>query len=746
VLASGDDSSYSLGMRRPTVLATTLALAACGSTPPPTTIPAPTATSGVTPEPPSPTGTTTAMPATDDPYLWLEDVTGDRALAWVRARNERSQHELEAAPGFAALRDRLLAIYDSTARIPYVSARGPWLYNLWVDEANPRGLWRRTTLAEYKKKSPRWETVLDIDALGAAEHESWVWHGASCLYPKYERCLVSLSRGGADADVVREFDTVAKQFVAGGFAVPEAKTDVAWKDLDTITIGTDFGPGSLTDSGYPRIVKEWKRGTPLTEATTIFEGETTDVAVNAYREFDHGNVRDWVSRSPSFFTEDAYLRDGTTLDKLDTPADATTGAWHDYLLVTLRSPWTIGDKSWPAGALLAIPLADFRAGKRDFAMLFEPRPNTSLDSYAATKSALLVVELEDVKSRVYLQRPGKHGWHRTKLETPDVGSLSVSGYDSDLNDDYWYFETGYTTPTTLSLGNINKKARTRLKQNPAFFSAKGLEVTQAFATSKDGTKVPYFQVARKGLGHDGTAPTILTGYGGFEISMTPGYDSTSGAAWLERGGVMVVANIRGGGEYGPAWHQAALKHDRQRAYDDFIAVAEDLISRGVTSTPKLGIIGGSNGGLLMGVMLTERPDLFGAIVCEAPLLDMKRYHQLLAGASWMEEYGDPDQPDDWAALAKFSPYQNVKPGVTYPRTLFTASTRDDRVHPGHARKMVARLLELGQDVLYYENIEGGHGGSADNKQAAYMSALAYTFFANQLGLPAPADAPAAPAP
>jgi prolyl oligopeptidase len=680
------------------------------------------------------TASTTA-PAGDDKFLWLEEVTGDKALGWVKDQNARSQQELEAAPGFEKLRQRLLAIYDSKARIPGAVARGKWLYNIWKDEANPRGLWRRTTLAEYKKKSPKWETVIDLDALAKAEGENWVWHGSSCLYPDYKRCLISLSRGGADADVVREFDTVEKKFVDGGFALPEAKTEVGWKDLDTIYVGTDFGPGSLTSSGYPRIVKEWKRGTPLSEARTLFEGKETDVSVGAYRDHDHGKVRDWVYRSPSFFTNEVFLLEDGKPVKLEKPDDASAGVWNDNLIVSLRKEWKTGDKTWPAGALLITPFDDFRAGKRDFTMLFEPTPRTSLQSYSTTKNAILVVELEDVKSRVYKIEQVGGAWKRTKVDAPEVGSIGVGAYDEHTSDDYWFTETGYTTPTTLSLGNIKKKARVQLKQNPIFFEASGIAATQHFAVSKDGTRVPYFQVARKDLTLDGNNPTILDGYGGFEISMTPGYNATGGAAWLERGGVLVIANIRGGGEYGPAWHQAALKHNRQRAYDDFIAIAEDLIARKVTSTPKLGIIGGSNGGLLMGVMLTQRPDLFGAVVCQVPLLDMKRYHKLLAGASWMEEYGDPDKPDDWAVLSKFSPYQNLKEGTTYPRTLFTTSTRDDRVHPGHARKMVARMVELGQDLLYYENIEGGHGGAADNKQAAYMSALAYTFFAKQLGLP-----------
>jgi prolyl oligopeptidase len=692
--------------------------------------------------PPNPTPisnseTPSTPPATkpaDDPHFWLEDVTGDKALTWVKQQNAVSQGELEKTPGFGELKSRLLSIYDSKAKIPGASVRGKWLYNFWTDEANPRGLWRRTTLSEYRKKSPKWETIIDVDALGKAEKENWVWHGAQCFYPKYERCLVSLSRGGADADTTREFDITTKSFVAGGFALPEAKGSASWKDLDTVMVATDFGPGSMTDSGYPRIVKEWRRGTPLSEARTIFEGKSSDVSVNGYREFGYGRVRDWVTRSPSFFTEETFLRDGDKLIRIETPSDASVGSWDEHLLITLRSGWTIADKTWPAGALLAIKLDEFLAGKRGFAMLFEPTPKTSLEGMAATKSGMLITELDDVKSRVYLHKLIKGAWSRTKVQTPEVGSINVQAYDAEFSDDYWYFESGFTTPVTMYLGNINKTKRSLLKSNPTFFAADDVVSTQHFATSKDGTKIPYFEIAKRSAYTKGPAPTILYGYGGFEVSLTPGYDPTSGAAWIERGGVYVSANIRGGGEYGPTWHQAALKHKRQAAYDDFIAIAEDLIARKVTTTPQLGIMGGSNGGLLMGVMMTQRPDLFGAIVCQVPLLDMRRYHKLLAGASWMEEYGNPDNEADWAALSKFSPYQNIKSGVTYPRTLFTTSTRDDRVHPGHARKMVARLKEFNQNILYYENIEGGHGGAADNKQAAYNEAMAYSFFAKQLGM------------
>ena len=712
-------------------------LAACGA--PPTPPPPPPTADAVAKNPPAQTEAPVVSKAEakpEDPFLWLEEVLGDKPLAWVAERNAKSKAELEAAPGFASLRDRLRRIYDSKEKIPMPEVRGKYVYNFWRDDTNPRGLYRRASLDEFKKPAPKWEVVLDLDALAKAEKENWVWHGVGCLYPKYERCLLHLSRGGADAVVVREFDTVKKQFVADGFVLPEAKSSIDWKDLDTVYVGTDFGPGSLTDSGYPRIVKEWKRGTKLTDAKTLFEGQKTDMVVAGERQFDHGAERDWVYRKPSFFTEELYARNGDKFEKIDKPEDAESQVWDGQLLLRLRSAWTVAGKTYPAGALLITPLADFRAGKREMALVFEPKPNTSLESYMGMKTALVTVELEDVKSTVFVHTRTKNGFVRTKLETPTMSSVYAWAYDQHNSDDYWLMPSSFTAPASLALGNATKKARAAIvKKNPDFFEAAGLEVGQQFATSKDGTKVPYFQIAKKNLPLDGSAPTLLEGYGGFESSMTPHYHAATGAAWLERGGVYVVANIRGGGEYGPSWHKAALKENRQRAYDDFIAIAEDLVKRKVTTTAKLGIIGGSNGGLLMGVMMTQRPDLFGAIVCRVPLLDMMRYHKLLAGASWMEEYGDPDKPEERAALARFSPYQNVKSGTKYPRTLFTTSTRDDRVHPGHARKMVARLLELGQDLLYYENTEGGHGGAANNEQRAYMDALAFTFLGKQLGLP-----------
>jgi prolyl oligopeptidase len=681
---------------------------------------------------PSPANDDAKAPAPEDRYLWLEDVTGEKALDWARARNAESAKVLETAD-FAALEKRILDILDSDARIPYVTKLGPWYYNFWRDAKNPRGLWRRTTLAEYRKEQPAWETVIDLDALSATEKENWVWHGADCLKPEYERCLVQLSRGGADADVVREFDLEAKAFVKDGFFVPESKNGVSWLDADTLYVGTDFGPGSMTTSGYPRIAKVWKRGTPLSAAETVYEAKADDMSAYAMRDHTKGFERDFVLRMITFYTNEMFLRRDGTLLKIEKPDSASASVHRDLLFLELRDDWTVGGKTYPAGALLTTDFEGFLKGERRFDVLFEPTERKSLAGFSPTLGHVLVNELDNVKNRLYVLTRKNGAWTREPLPgLPDLGTVSASAVDDEESDDYFLTVTDYLTPTSLSLGTVGKGPAAKLKQLPAFFSASGLVTTQHEATSKDGTRIPYFQVSRKDLVLDGRNPTLLYGYGGFEIAEVPAYSPGQGVAWLEKGGVYVVANIRGGGEFGPKWHQAALKANRNRAYEDFIAVAEDLIRRRVTSTPHLGIRGGSNGGLLMGNMITMRPDLWGAVVCQVPLLDMRRYNQLLAGASWMGEYGNPDDPKEWAFLKAYSPYHNVKDGVKYPPTLYMTSTRDDRVHPGHARKMMALMAEKGQDALYYENIEGGHGGAANNKQAAHMNALAYTFLWQKL--------------
>ena len=658
-----------------------------------------------------------------DPYRWLEDVTGDRPLDWAREHNTRTLAAYADAPRFAAIQAEIREVLDAETRIPYVTRRGDHLYNFWQDAANPRGLWRRTSLEQYRDDKPDWEILLDVDALAAEEDQNWVWHGASFLAPGYDRCLVSLSVGGSDADVTREFDPVSKQFVVDGFTLPEAKSSVGWVDADTLYVGTDFGPGSLTDSGYPRVVKRWRRGTPLAEAVTVFEGEQTDVSVHAWREPLSG--LDFLTRSTDFYHRKRYLLVDDVPVPLDVPDDAEISVHAGYLTVELRTAWD----AYPAGALLIIDFDRFRNGDRGFEVLFAPDDRSALVSYHWTEHALLLSSLVDVRPQLEVLQVGAEGWTRTpSAPVPEWSSVRVVSTDRYHGDEYLLAVDGYLTPPELHrLVAATDLPAEVLKRSPARFDPTGLAVRQYFATSADGTQVPYFVV---GNGEPG--PTLLNGYGGFEIPLLPGYDGGLGRAWLARGGTYAVANIRGGGEYGPRWHQAALKENRHRAYEDFAAVASDLAARGLTTPAQLGVSGGSNGGLLTGNMFTQYPELFGAVVIQVPLLDMRRYHQLLAGASWMAEYGDPDDPEQWEFIRTFSPYHLLAADRPYRALLVTTSTRDDRVHPGHARKFVARVEELGYPVDYYENIEGGHGGASNNEQRAFMRALSFEFLWDKL--------------
>jgi prolyl oligopeptidase len=699
------------------------------------------ALSQTNPQSPMPAQTTNAANSAADPYLWLEEVQGERALAWVRERNVESEQQLQAEPGFEALRGRIRASLDSKEQIPYVQRQAGWLYNLWKDASNPRGLWRRTTLAEYRKREPAWETVLDIDALGRAEKENWVWAGASCLGPEYRRCLVSLSRGGADAHVIREFDTVDKAFVAGGFSLPEAKGSVEWIDIDHVFVSTDFGPGSMTESGYPRIVKRWQRGLPLSTARTVFEGEVKDVYAYASVDKTPGFERIVLARALDFYNLRMSLLEGDKLVPIDKPSDAQLSFWRDRVLIELRSDWKLGETTWPRGSLLVGDAAAYLKGQRKLQALFTPTATRSLSGMTTTRTSLLLTISDNVASKLEEWKPENGRWTRREVQAPANGTLSaVALHDPLLRDDalaeaYLLNAVDFLQPDSLQLGQTGSDSREILKARPAFYDPAGMRVEQQFATSKDGTKVPYFVIWPKDAKADGDNPTLLYGYGGFEVSLQPWYSPAQGLAWTTRGGVYVVANIRGGGEFGPGWHQAAIKALKQKSYDDFAAVAEDLIARKITNPKRLGIQGGSNGGLLVGAVMLQRPELFNAVVCQVPLLDMQRFHKLLAGASWMAEYGDPDRPDEWAFISRYSPYQNVRSvqdGKTYPKVLFTTSTRDDRVHPGHARKMAARMRDMGHPLLYWENIEGGHGGAADNGQRAQMVTLEYSFLWQQL--------------
>jgi prolyl oligopeptidase len=663
----------------------------------------------------------------DDPYLWLEDITGDDALAWVRRHNEPTVAEL-AGDRFDQMRAEALEILDTDARIPYVRRRGEYLYNFWRDARNTRGLWRRTTLESYRTEQPDWDVILDIDELARADGENWVWAGAEVIEPEYTLALIELSRGGADATVVREFDMVKREFVSDGFQLPEAKSGLSWEDPDTVLVGTDFGEGSLTESGYPRIVKRWRRGQPLADAQTLFTGDPSDVSVGGGYDRTPGFERLLITRSLDFFNRERYELRGDELIRIDVPTDANISLHRGWLLIRPRTEWAVGTTIYPAGCLLAANYDEFLAGTAELSMVFEPDEHSSLESYAWTRDHLILVTLVDVASKVELVTPGS--WRATPIPGIPTNTHTVLADVDTYGDEIFLDSSGFDMPSRLLWGHAGGDV-TEIKSAPAFFDASDIEVTQNFVASADGTMIPYFVVGHRSS--TGPTKTLLNGYGGFESSSTPGYAGVLGRLWLSRGGTYVLANIRGGGEYGPRWHTQAMREGRHLVDEDFAAVAADLVRRGITTVEKLGAQGGSNGGLLMGIMATKYPELFGALVCSVPLLDMRRFHLLLAGASWVAEYGDPDNPDDWAFISKYSPYQNISSERRYPPVLITTSTRDDRVHPGHARKMTAALEAAGQPVRYYENTEGGHAGAADNSQIAFRAALIYEFLHRMLG-------------
>jgi prolyl oligopeptidase len=678
-----------------------------------------------------------AQPTSDAPFLWLEEVESPQALAWVEAQNAETLARLRAHPAFDEVYERALAILTSDDRIPFPSIIGDRVYNFWQDAEHPRGLWRRTSWEGYLSGNPSWQTVLDVGALGEAEEVNWAFAGARCLAPDYRLCLVSLSRGGADAAEVREFDLEAGEFILDGFYLPEAKSQVAWVTEDTLLVATDFGEGSLTTSGYARVAKLWARGTPLDEARTLFEGAPGDVRVGVGTLRSGDRSYPLVIHRPSFFEGTTHVLVGDELLRLELPMDASPSLVGDRLVVYLRSDWRLGERTFPQGAVIASGIEAFLAGSPAFEVVFAPTEREVVRRVATTRNYLLVNKLSNVRGELHRYRYEGGRWVGERVPAGEMGSVA-SGATSEDHDRFFFTYTSYLQPTTLYVAEADGSTRV-VRESPAMFDAAGLTVAQYEATSADGTTVPYFVVHREGMALDGSHPTQLYAYGGFEVAQTPSYTPLVGAAWLERGGVYVLANIRGGGEFGPAWHRAAMREHRQRAFDDFIAVAEDLIDRGITSPERLGIRGGSNGGLLVGAALTQRPDLFGAAVSAVPLLDMQRYHLLLAGASWMAEYGDPDDPADWAFIQRYSPYHNLREDAAYPPTLFTTTTRDDRVHPGHARKMAARMEAMGHDVYYFENTEGGHGSGTTPEQQALSWAVTYTYLLKQL-----ADAPPQP--
>ncbi|MBT8048226.1 MAG: S9 family peptidase [Xanthomonadales bacterium] len=675
---------------------------------------------------------------TPDPYLWLEDVLGEKALEWVRAENDRTLGVLASDPRFEMVENRALGIYNATDKIVYAERSGDEMHNFWRDETNVRGVWRKTSVEAYASGSPLWETVLDVDALAEAEGRNWVYKGRDCLMSA-GRCMVRLSDGGTDSVVLREFDVSNRRFVEGGFESPNAKQWVNWLDADTLMIATGFGPDTINTSGYPRQVRLWDRGTPLADARLIFEGPETDAFEFPLVSHRDDGTHALVLQGPDFFTQTLRLlnTDGT-LTVLPLPRDVSLqGFMGDHLIASLRSDWMPGDSNFPAGSVVSVLLQDLVAGTPEASLknVYAPDAVSSVESVTVSRDRIYIALLSNVTGKLLAASSTDTGWALTEITMPENGSLNVRASDDTANDVFVSFES-YLQPE--SLYRVMEDGEVLLVQAlPERFDADGFVTEQKFAVSTDRTKIPYFLVRAKDLEFDGQRPTLLYAYGGFEQSSTPGYtfpigNSPNMTSWLEAGGTLVVANIRGGGEFGPKWHQAALKENRQVAFDDMIAVAEDLVETGLTNPRRLGAMGRSNGGLLMGAMLTQRPELFNAIVIGVPLLDMLRYHKLLAGASWIAEYGNPDLPEEAGFISDWSPYQKMGEKGAYPEVLFYSSTRDDRVHPGHGRKMAARMRELGHSFLYYENIEGGHAGSSDLKQRAFMDSLQIVYLMQKL--------------
>ncbi len=686
----------------------------------------------------TPANPATLTPDAADPRQYLEEVEGEKSLAWVKAQNERSLKSLMADPRFAQYEADVLKIVEATDRIPSPGfANGGFIDNFWQDKDHVRGIWRRTDKASYLAGAPKWDILLDFDALAKAEGQNWVYKGASCLPPQNTRCLINLSNGGKDAVTVREYDLATRSFVEGGFSLPEGKQIVTWKDKDTLYVAREWTPGEVTPSGYAFVTRVLKRGQTLDQAVEIHRGAKTDMMAyrTVLRDIDGNYVMDYAERRPSFFETDTTWFTEAGEVKLPLPLTSEMNAYYKGQAVfSLKDDWTSAKGTkYPSGAVIAF---DLKAALKDPknvepSVIFAPNDHQSVAGIGQTKNHLVLSILSNVTGQVQSVSLVNGQWVLKPLPLPENSSLSLGSTD-DESDQLFAWSTGYLQPSTLYIADADKTTVTKLKASPERFNAEGLKVEQHWATSKDGTKVPYFVVMKKDTKLDGNTPTLLYAYGGFEISLTPSYSGAIGKLWLEKGGAYVLANIRGGGEFGPKWHEAGLKTKRQVIYDDFQAVAEDLIRSKITSPRRLGIMGGSNGGLLMGVQLTQRPDLWNAVVVQVPLLDMLRYHTLLAGASWQGEYGRPDVPEEAAFLKTISPYHNLKAGVKYPEPFFVTSTKDDRVHPGHARKMAALMGDMGLPFLYYENTDGGHSAAANLKETAKRNALEYTYLAQKL--------------
>lgn len=675
--------------------------------------------------------------ADEDPYLWLEDIQSEEALDWARAQNARTFDRLRDNDVFRQLFDEAYAILNADARIPRGSVIGDHYYNFWQDEMHVRGVWRRTPFEDFLSGDYAWETVLSFDDLEELEQENWVYQGYDCVGGDSDRCMISMSHGGTDESVRREFSLTSKDFVPGGFVVPEAKSRVSWYGEDALLVGTEWREGSLTNSGYPLDIRLWERGDDIYAAAPVFKGDIVDTLIAPTEIHDADTAYAFIVRLFADWNETQYRRvvDGHAIEVMNWPLRMDLeGVLDGQAIITLEQEWSVGDTRYELGDLIAY---DLETGRTE--LVFSPNDKQAVNDVDVAASGIFIALLDNVVGRVKRITRARGIWVDSNIELPDNGVAKLVHVSSSRDDAFVTYESSIL-PTTLYYVSDDDEVAP-VAALPHLYDSDGVVIRQEFATSADGETVPYFLIGHEDVLEDGNAPAILYGYGGFNIPIRPVYyedpsrpqhGALAGRMWISRGGVLALANLRGGGEFGPRWHQSALRENRQRAYDDYFAIAEDMIAKGITSSDRLGALGRSNGGLLLGVALTQRPDLFAALDIGVPLLDMQRYNKLLAGASWMGEYGNPDVPEDWEFIQQYSPYQNLRDDVEYPPVLFYTSTLDDRVHPGHARKMAAKLADMDQDFFYYENIEGGHGGTANQEQLAMRTALEYAYFIRML--------------
>ncbi len=667
----------------------------------------------------------------DDPFLWLEDVEGEKSLEWVTSHNEITLNYITNIDGYQDRYDFLYEILTSEDKLPYPIMHGDYIYNFWQDEKHPRGIWRRIVYSDYLERKNTWETVIDIDKLCEDEDNNWAFEGTYFLHGNDKLCTVRLSKGGSDAVVIREFDLEKKEFIKDGFFIDEAKSSFAWIDENTVNISTDFGAGSLTNSGYPRFAKKLTRGIQLSEADTIFEISKEDVGLWVLVMNQGEKKYEILYHLKNFYNKSIYLiKDGVAV-QLNFPENFQFDLFEETIILQPLVDWKFGYDLIEKGTVIAIVLDSLLANSNTYQVVLENKPGVSVESIDVTGEFVLINTINNIKSELLKFTNENNQWESEVVDLPKNGLIEIIEADRNKTSYFLTYESPIQ-PTTLYVNGGDRTAPEKIMNLPDYFNTEDIVVDQNWVESKDGTKIPYFILHKKGMKYDRNNPVIQYGYGGFQISEKPYYSGSRGKLWLEKGGVYVIANIRGGGEFGPDWHLSAIKENKQKSYDDFMAVTEDLIKRKITSPEKIGIYGGSNGGLLVGAVMVQRPDLYKAVACFVPLLDMKRYSKLLAGNSWMAEYGDPDIPEEWDYISKYSPYHNVKARKVYPDVLFLTSTRDDRVHPGHARKMTAKMEEMGYNVYLFENTEGGHGASYTPDHMAKVSAMYYSFFYNQL--------------